>query len=113
VSTPVAAGTPIVPAVPVWQARSAAAMHLALYAFMIAMPLLGWLALSAAGKLPSVFGVALPALIAPDASLEKSLEEIHETLGVAGYWLIGLHAAAALAHHYLLGDNTLRRMLLR
>jgi cytochrome b561 len=28
-----------------------------------------------------------------------------------GYWLIGLHAAAALFHHYVLRDDTLRRML--
>ena len=37
--------------------------------------------------------------------------EIHEWLGVAGYWLIGLHAAAAVLHHYVLRDDTLRRML--
>jgi len=28
-----------------------------------------------------------------------------------GYWLIGLHAAAALFHHYVVRDDTLRRML--
>ena len=28
-----------------------------------------------------------------------------------GYWLIGLHAVAALFHHYVLRDQTLRRML--
>ncbi|MDI9769567.1 cytochrome b561, partial [Pantoea dispersa] len=26
-------------------------------------------------------------------------------------WLIGLHAAAALVHHYLIKDNTLLRMM--
>jgi len=35
----------------------------------------------------------------------------HETLAPLGYWLIGLHAAAALFHHYLLKDNTLMRMM--
>jgi len=30
---------------------------------------------------------------------------------VAGYYLIGLHALAALLHHYLIRDNTLQRML--
>ena len=29
-----------------------------------------------------------------------------------GYFLIGAHAAAALFHHYIQGDNTLRRMRL-
>jgi cytochrome b561 len=28
-----------------------------------------------------------------------------------GYFLIGIHAAAALAHHYIQRDNTLVRML--
>jgi cytochrome b561 len=28
-----------------------------------------------------------------------------------GYALIGAHAAAALFHHYVVRDNTLRRML--
>jgi len=43
--------------------------------------------------------------------LAHTLEEIHETAGVVGYYLIGLHAVAALLHHYVLRDNTLVRML--
>ena len=35
------------------------------------------------------------------------------TIGTIGYWLIGLHAVAALFHHYLMRDNTLLRMLPR
>ena len=31
--------------------------------------------------------------------------------GNVGYFLIGLHAAAALFHHYVTHDNTLSRML--
>ncbi|MCK8665370.1 cytochrome B, partial [Pseudomonas azerbaijanoccidens] len=29
-----------------------------------------------------------------------------------GYWLIGLHAAAGLFHHFWVKDNTLERMLI-
>lgn len=36
---------------------------------------------------------------------------MHETVGVAGYWFIALHAAAALFHHHVIKDNTLLRML--
>ena len=43
--------------------------------------------------------------------LAKQFEEIHETIGKVGYLLIGLHAAAALTHHYFCRDNTLVRML--
>lgn len=93
-----------------WQNKLAAAMHLALYGLMIGLPLLGWLVLSAADK-TQVLSFTLPPLLAPNQALAGQLKEIHEWLGVAGYWLIGLHAAAAVLHHYVLRDDTLRRML--
>jgi cytochrome b561 len=102
---------PIRPAPPVWQERLAALMHLALYAFLIAMPLLGWLTLSASDKPVPFFGLQLPALLGADKALADSLKEIHETIGTVGYYLVGLHALAALVHHYVNRDNTLRRML--
>jgi cytochrome b561 len=46
-----------------------------------------------------------------DKSLAERTEELHKTLATAGYFLSGLHAAAALFHHYVQRDNTLRRML--
>ena len=78
---------------------------------MICMPLAGWLILSAAGKPIPFFGLQLPALISENKDLAKLIREFHETLGKVGYFLIGLHAVAALFHHYVLRDNTLRRML--
>ncbi|HEY8219812.1 MAG TPA: cytochrome b/b6 domain-containing protein, partial [Methylobacter sp.] len=70
-----------------------------------------WLILSAAGKPIPFFGLHLPALISENKPLAKALAEIHKTIGTAGYFLIGLHAAAALFHHYIVRDNTLRRIL--
>ncbi len=87
------------------------ATHAALYGFLIAAPLLGWLTLSAQGKPVPFFGFEWPALIAPDKALGHSLEDIHGTLGTLGYFLIGLHALAALYHHYFMRDDTLVRML--
>jgi len=101
---------PITPPPPAWQQRMAAAMHWALYALLIALPLLGWLTLSAKGRPVPFFGLQLPALIGPDKALGRSLENIHEVVGTLGYWLIGLHAGAALLHHYVVRDDTLRRM---
>ena len=94
-----------------WQRLAAAGMHLALYALMIGMPLLGWILLSAEGKAVALFGMELPALVAKNDQLGKLTKEVHETLGNIGYFLIGAHAAAALFHHYITRDNTLRRML--
>lgn len=99
------------PALSLWMTRLSSAMHLALYLFMIAMPLLGWLLLSAAGKPIPFFGFELPALIAANKAYASQIKEIHETLGTVGYFLIGLHAAAGLFHHYWVGDNTLKRIL--
>lgn len=102
---------PISPAPPVWQRRLSRAVHALLYALMLGMPLGGWLMLSAAGKPIPFFGLELPPLVAPDRDLARLIHDIHETVGIAGYWLIGLHALAALVHHYVVRDDTLRRML--
>lgn len=101
----------ISPEPPKLQQRSAALLHLALYLLMIGMPLTGWLMLSAAGKPIPFFGLELPALIGENKALAKQIKEVHELVGTTGYYLIGLHAAAAFYHHYLRHDNTLTRML--
>lgn len=101
----------IVPRPPQWQMRVAHVTEFAIYIFMIVMPLLGWLILSGENQQVPFFGVHLPALIGENKTLAKQFEEIHETIGTAGYFLIGLHAAAALMHHYFYRDNTLVRML--
>ena len=104
---------PISPAPPGWQMLVAHLSELAIYLFMIAMPLLGWLILSAENKAVPFFGLQLPALIGENKDLAKRLEEVHELIGNVGYFLIGIHAAAALVHHYVQRDNALARMLPR
>lgn len=47
----------ITPAPARWQERLGKLMHVALYVFMIAMPVLGWLILSAKGKPIPFFGL--------------------------------------------------------
>lgn len=102
---------PITPIPPAWQLWAAKLMHLALYAFLLAMPLLGWCVLSAADKPIPFFGLHLFALIEPNKDLAHTLKEIHEIIGVLGYYLIGLHALAAIFHHHFMRDDTLLRML--
>lgn len=101
---------PVIPAPPAWQKRLGVAMHGALYLLMIGMPIAGWLILSASGDPVPLFGLRLPALVAANQSLADQIKELHEVGGTIGYWLIGLHAAAALFHHYVQHDNTLLRM---
>ena len=67
--------------------------------------------LNADGETVTWFGRTLPALISPSRRLAHTLEDVHEAIANAGYALIALHAAAALFHHYLVRDNTLRLMV--
>ncbi len=101
----------IVPTPPNWQQWLAKLMHWALYLFMIAMPILGWLITSAEGHQVMFYGIDLPLLIAENKPLAKQIEGWHVLGGTIGYWLIGLHALAGLYHHYFMRDNTLLRML--
>lgn len=95
------------------QQRLAFFVHIILYGFMIIMPVLGWLLLSSEGKIIPFYGAELPALISENKVLGEWIEEVHEIIGSVGYVLIGLHAVAALVHHYFQKDNTLLRMLPR
>jgi superoxide oxidase len=102
---------PILPTPPSWQQLLAKAVHILLYLLMIGLPILGWLMLSAKGKVIPFFGLELPALIGQNKDFGDLIKEIHETGGTVGYYLIGLHAVAGLFHHYVMRDNTLIRML--
>jgi cytochrome b561 len=99
------------PEPPRWQQTAAGLMHWLLYGMLILLPLAGWLALSAAGKPIPFFGLELPPLVGPDKALAGAIKSLHKTAGTAAYYLLGLHAAAALFHHYIKRDNSLVRML--
>jgi len=103
----------IEPALPGWQALLAKIVQWALYALMIGLPLLGWITLSARGTAVPFFGLELPALISKGQEQAKWFKEIHETVATVGYFVVGLHAIAALYHHYVRRDNTLKLMLPR
>ena len=87
--------------------------HWTLYAFMLGMPLMGWMVLSAAGKPIPFFGLFMPDLIGPDETLSKQLKSLHETAGSFGYVLIGVHVLAAFFHQFILKDNLMTRIRLR
>ncbi|WP_100644556.1 cytochrome b [Alteromonas facilis] len=104
---------PIIPSLPLWQRVTANSVEFTLYLFMFVMPVLGWSVLSAEGSTIPFWGFEFFALLNTDKELAKQLEEIHGLIGTAGYYLIGLHAMAALFHHYIRQDNVLLRMLPR
>ena len=101
----------IVPEPPQWQNLAAKAMHLAFYAAMIALPILGLLGAQAEGKPVNLLGMALPLFTAEDKDFAEEILEIHETIGNVMIGLIVMHIAAAWWHHFKQRDNTLLRML--
>ena len=101
----------IIPTPPAWQTALATLMHWALYLFMIAMPVLGYLILSHNDKPVFFYGLDIPPLTDKNVDLARQIKGWHELGATIGYWLIGLHALAGLGHHYLIKDNTLLRML--
>jgi cytochrome b561 len=86
--------------------------HLALYLFIFVQPLLGILTINTAGHPVTLAGINLPIqLVGADPNARHAIKDAHEFIGNLFYWVIGLHAAAAIAHHALFRDNTLRRMV--
>ena len=97
---------------PDWQKIAARFVHLCFYGLMFALPITGWLMSSAAGFPVSLFGLFyLPDLIPYDDYLSQVFIAVHKWLGYALIPLIIVHAGAALRHHFVLKDDTLRKML--
>lgn len=102
---------PLPVSLPRAQALAAKASHVALYAAMLAMPLLGWAMLSAGGypvRMTPAF--ALPPILPPDPALYSLLRQAHGGVGYALFALILLHMAAALHHAWVRRDGVFEAM---
>ncbi len=91
------------------QKIAAEGVHWGLYALLILVPMVGWIGISMFPAL-NIFGVQIPALVAPDRQGAAWAFEIHEVLGYLLLALIALHIAAALFHAFILKDDILQRM---
>ncbi len=90
----------------------ARAAHGLLYGLMVLIPLSGWLMSSAKGFQTVWFGVLpIPDLIARDKHMGDLLQQVHEGLNVVLMLTLGGHIVAALWHHLVLKDDTLKRMI--
>jgi cytochrome b561 len=96
------------------QAMRVAAMasEYALYALLLAQPILGILQTNAHGDHVDLFFIGrLPALIEKNGPLAHELLNAHKALGFSLLGLIALHVSAALYHHFWRRDDTLTAML--
>ena len=86
--------------------------HAGLYVLMIALPLTGWIMSSARGFPVSWFNLLqLPNLVGRSTTLYHAMVRVHVLLAIALGLILVLHIAAAIKHHVVLKDETLRRML--
>jgi cytochrome b561 len=100
------------PGTPRHLARAAEWVHRTLYLLVLLIVVSGYLISTADGRGIDVFGVfELPALVSGIDNMEDVAGEIHFALAVGLMGLVALHAAAALKHHFLDGNGTLKRML--
>lgn len=91
--------------------RLAHAGHALLYVLMIVIPLSGWLMSSAKGVQTVWFGIVpLPDLLGRDRELGDLLQLAHKLLNLLLLLTLAGHVLAALWHHFVLKDDTLRRM---
>jgi len=86
-------------------------MHWLMYALLLIAPIFGLLYFQYGGKEIHFFGLVWPQLVTPNPEMKKLVEGIHEFLGNSLYFLIGIHALAGMWQHYIIKDDTLRRML--
>lgn len=86
--------------------------HLMLYLFTLGQPLLGIAFVNMGGHPVEIAPLHLSfTLFGPNPALRGPLKDIHEFLGNAFYYVIALHALAALWHHFVKRDAALRRIL--
>ncbi|HEX7641849.1 MAG TPA: cytochrome b [Burkholderiaceae bacterium] len=95
-----------------WMDSASRIVQGGLYLLLFAVPLTAitgaWLENH---PLTLVGGFNIIAPFAADHALGAMIAEAHGWLGDAILWLAGLHAAAAVYHHWMLGDRVLVSML--
>jgi cytochrome b561 len=101
---------PAVIAMPRWMALSAKATHLLLYAFMLAVPLIGVWLYGVRGRSYSLFGVPMPMLFEKNDAIRRTVGEVHEVTAYLLMALVIVHIGAALYHQIILKDGLLFRM---
>ena len=98
---------------PRWQKLLARGNHVLFYVLLLAMPLVGWAASSAAGRDNVWFGLfnwpLLP--IGGGREMAGNLMDVHETAAKLLIFLVVLHVIGALKHQFIDRDNVLHRMI--
>lgn len=103
---------PLVPGLPAWQRAAAHGSHIALYILIVLVPVLGWAGTSACCAPVNLFWT-VPLTLPVDGGMEaaKPILGLHQAMALTLAGIVAIHVAAALYHHLIRRDDTLRRML--
>jgi len=107
---------PAPPALPMaaWMERTSRVVQVLLYILLLAIPVSAIIGAWLEGH-PLTLGIlgSIPPMIPESRAVGEKVSELHTILGDAVVWVAGLHAAAALFHHFILRDVVLTSMLPR
>ncbi len=99
---------------PAYQRAAAALTHGLLYFTLLAMPIIGYVAVAARGRETKFFGLFdVPQLTPLSRMLSQNATTVHVYGQYLIYALLIAHIGAALYHHIALKDDVLTRMLPR
>lgn len=100
------------PAVPRWMGVTARAVHVALYALLLAVPLTAITGAWLEGHAVTLLGgIDIAPWVASSHGIGTTFASVHTWLGDAILWVAGVHAVAGLYHHFILRDGVLASML--
>ncbi|MBL4692363.1 MAG: cytochrome b [Magnetovibrio sp.] len=95
-----------------WEKHASVLAHITLLAVMFLMPVTGYVVSTSEGAGIAMFGLfEVPALFKISAAVRDMAIAIHFYLAYGGMALVLVHASAALKHHFINKDKTLRRIL--
>jgi cytochrome b561 len=100
------------PPMPQWIRLASKVVRAVLYILLLAVPLTAISGAWLEGHPLTLFGnIRIGPLLPETHAVGSTIASIHTWLGDTILWVAGLHAAAALYHHFWLRDGVLRSML--
>jgi cytochrome b561 len=104
--------TPDDPPAPPWMHAVSKVVQAALYVLLLLVPFTAIAGAWLEGHPLTLLGqIRIEPLFGEAHSVGSSIASIHTWLGDTILWVAGLHAAAALFHHFALRDGVLRAMM--
>jgi cytochrome b561 len=102
---------PVAGSMAAWQVAASKAVHLALLAVIVVMPLSGVLGSLFGGRPIDIYGLFTIAPFEKNETLQSAASFSHTVTAYVLTGLIAIHVAAAIKHHLIDKDATLARMI--